>query len=362
MTYLQLGESLDLPFYREAVAPALPPAVLDFHAHIWRRQDWRAVPWEINVAGGAPPAGAKYMVTQEDYGAESLLADAKTLFPDRSYGAVCFGYPSPAADLQKTNAYPAQAARRRGLYPLLITGRDSHSAQELRTAVAESGFFGYKVLLNWYGDDYGEVQVGDMIGPNDMAIANELKLVVLLHVPGKGRLADPAVQAGVRALAASYPEASIVLAHCGRAYLPEQMQRSVSAIRDLRNVYVDTAMVMDPTVLQIVFENLDPARVLFATDLPIANMRGRRVYLMDHWVDVVTEGYPESAYRVSSNNLRATYMVYEIIAAIKLAGEMAGLSAQQISDVFCRNGMSLLGRVMEGEQLKNAEARWRGAE
>ena len=53
-------------------------------------------------------------------------------------------------------------------------------------------------------------------------------------------------------------------------------------------------MVMDPTVLRMVFDNIASSRVLFATDLPVAAMRGRRVYVMDHWVDLVLEGYPPS--------------------------------------------------------------------
>lgn len=71
-----------------------------------------------------------------------------------------------------------------------------------------------------------------MIGPVELALANERRLVVLLHVPRSGRL-------------------------------------------------------------------------LFATDFPMAAMRARRVWVMDHWVDVVLPGYPASAYRVSGDTFRA---------------------------------------------------------
>ena len=56
----------DLPFYREHIAPLLPPAVLDFHAHVWKSEHWREVMWRTDAAGG------KYMVTLEQYGIEAL--------------------------------------------------------------------------------------------------------------------------------------------------------------------------------------------------------------------------------------------------------------------------------------------------
>lgn len=339
MTEQERYETIDLPFYRAEVAPVLPPEVLDFHTHIWLTEHWKERPWESTEAG-------KYMVVTKDYGVERLFADGKTIFPDRPYNAVCFGYPCPAADLKQTNDYTAAAARANaGLYPLHVTGRDLLPKPEVAQRIREGGFLGYKVFLNWIGDDYGSVTIPDMIGPAEMQLADELKLVVMLHVPRSGRLADPEVQKGVRELARDYPNAAIVLAHCGRAYLPDEMMKSIDSIRDLPNVYLDTAMVMDPTVLQIVFEYMDSNRVLFATDFPVASMRGRRVYVMDHWVDIVLPGYDPSAYRVAADNIRATFMAWEIVLAIRVAGDMAGLSKEQISSVFHANGMALLNRV-----------------
>ena len=342
----------ELAFYHDHVAPCLPDRVLDFHAHTWKSEHWKGVPWQTDAAGG------KYMVTEPQYGVERLLGDGSMLFPDRPYSAVCFGYPTPAADLAKTNSYSARAAEHPGLFPLLITGRAIMPSDELRAAICEHGFFGYKVLLNWLGNDYGHVSVEDMLGPDEMALADELRLVVLLHVPRAGRLADPEVQRGVRSCATAYPNASIVLAHCGRCYHPDEMKRAIGAVADLENVYLDTSMVMDPLVLLMVFREIDSRRVLFATDLPVAAMRGRRVYVMDHWVDVVLEGYPPSAYRVASDGIRATFMAWEIILAIRHAAEMAGLADAQLKAVSFDNGMALLRRVRDGVPLQAAQERW----
>lgn len=332
-------------FYASELAPLLPEAILDFHTHVWARDQWLNLPADEGANSAAPGShpNAKYMTTLLDYTTDDLLADANRMFPGRAYNAVIFGNPTPSADTEKTNALVARSARPE-LFPLMVVGRDRMDPVALREQIIGAGFFGYKVLLDWVGDDYGSHTIEDMIGPAEMRIANELGLIVVLHVPRSERLADPEVQRGVIDYAQRYPNARIVLAHCGRCYLPREIMRAIGSIRSLENVYMDTAMVMDPLTLRIVFENIDSRRVLFATDYPVAAMRGRRVYASDHWVDLVSGGYPESDFRVGSDNFRAAYMAHEIVAAIALAAELAGLSAEETKGVFHGNGMSLLAR------------------
>jgi predicted TIM-barrel fold metal-dependent hydrolase len=136
------------------------------------------------------------------------------------------------------------------------------------------------------------------------------------------------------------------------------MMEAINGIHDLNNVYLDTAMVMDATVLHIVFDSIGPGRLLFGTDLPIAAMRGRRVAVMDHWVDLVLEGYAPSAFRVPSDNMRATFMVYEIVTAIAQAAHTVGLGAEMLQAVYYDNGLSLLEHVMGGDQLTAIRRRW----
>ena len=200
------------PFYREKIAPHLPPVVLDFHAHVWRRSDWHAVPWKSGAAGAA------YMVADEDYPVERLLDDGRRCFPDREYRAVCFGYPTPSADNAKDTAYVAGAGKRRGMYPLMIVGAPLEvPAAVIRQRLDEDGFLGFKVFLPWHGDAYGATRVQDMLSRVEMDIAQELGLIVLLHVPGLGAAGGsrgaggrPVAQpASGRARGSSWPTAGV---------------------------------------------------------------------------------------------------------------------------------------------------------
>jgi hypothetical protein len=346
-------DEIDLPYYKEIIAPVLPEEVLDFHAHIWRLDAWLAKNKDgadsgANVASASVTNDkhAKYMVTQANYTVEQIIEDSSRIFPDRPYSAVVFGQPTPAVDIGLTNEYVYNSAKNhKNLYPLIVTGKGMLPADQLKQQLMDCGFMGYKVFLNWVGNDYGHVTVEDMLGKPEMEIANEYSLIVLLHVPRSKRLADPEIQRGIQFLAGQYPQSRIVLAHCGRCYLPDEMKLAIGSIKNLENVYMDTSMVMDSQVMQMVLETIDSKRVLFATDFPVAVMRGRRVYVMDHWVDLVTTGYEDSDFRVASDGIRASYMAYEIVNAIRRGAEMAGLSQKELKDIFYNNGMNLLNNV-----------------
>lgn len=336
-------------FYKEEVAPVLPRVILDFHTHVSRN--------EGVDRQKARKKGVDYVVLNKtSYRPRDLLRDGARCFPGREYRAVCFGYPTPGQDWRKVSKMAGASLRRGSLYPLMLGGRASGAkSDDYRAMLEDDLFFGIKVIAPWLGDNYGAVTLKDMVGPVEMSLANELGLVVLLHVPRSGRLVDPVVQRGVRRLSLEYPAASIVLAHCGRCYLASEMKKAIKSVAKLGNVYFDTAMVMDPDVIEVALDAIGPRRLLFGTDLPIAAMKGRRVRVMDHWVDVVLDGNPASAFRVQSNNMRATYMAREIVVAIRDASERLGLTRAELDGVFFGNGMRLLKQVMNGKRIRETE-------
>ncbi len=346
MSILKQYEEIDLPFYRTNIAPFLPEKILDFHAHMWKHEHWTY--WEKFSKNKSN----NYMVVEAEYGIEELLDDVRMIFPDREYYAVYFGDPTPRTNIDLSNAYISKIGRvNKNLFPLILVKKNLYSRDELKSKIIREGFLGYKVFLPWIGNDYGNINVEDMIGSNELEVANEMNLVIMLHVPGVRRLADPETANSIIKYANMYPNVNIVLAHCGRCYRYEEIKVAVNYIKSIKNIYLDTSMVMDPIVLEVVFDNIDSKRVLYGTDFPVAAMKGKRVTVMDHWVDLVLSGYPKSDFRVISDNMRATFMPWEIAFALKIAGEMAGLNNKEIESIFWNNGIALLRKVMNGKLL-----------
>ena len=182
MTEQERYEKIDLPFYRQVVKPLLPPVVLDFHAHLWSRSHWKTVPYEDGSPGG------RYIVVASEYLKEDLAYDARRILPDNEFRAVCFGMPTPAADIEKTNSYLAEAGKESWIHALMLAGRNLASPEALEESLRRGSFWGYKVFLDWYGDDYGDRRIEDMLSPVEMDPAERYRLIVLLHVPRSGRL------------------------------------------------------------------------------------------------------------------------------------------------------------------------------
>lgn len=341
-----MNDNFDHTFYQKRVSSFLPSKILDFHAHIWTSDQWIGSNSENSTDSNSIGEfeAAKYMVTSTQYTLEQLNEDYSNIFPDKQCSAVIFGQPTPAVDIDKTNDYVKQCAGKNH-FPLLVCGGGSVKLDTIYDNVKNNGFYGYKVFLNWVGNDYGNVTVEDMLLPEEMDIANELGLIVLLHVPRSLRLADPDIGKGVRKIALKYPKAKIVLAHCGRCYDPYLMRNAISSVADLSNVYMDTSMVMESASIAMALREMSYTRLLYATDLPVAAMKGRRVIVKDHWVDLVLNEYANSDFRVLSNNMNATYMAHEIAIAVEHAADLAGLSEHQLKSIFYDNGMSLFSSV-----------------
>ncbi len=341
-------------FFEQELKPWLPEKVLDFHTHIWQRDQWigntgstEAVNDNTLFAPEEKKEFQKYMSTATEYPVEELQRDGAAAFPGLKYHAVVFGQPTPACDHIKTNAYTARAAAAAdNLFPLRVTGPAlKTSPEELRRDMSENGFYGYKVFLDWVGDEYPPLTFDDMLTKDELRYAHENGLIVLLHVPRGGRLADPEVGESVRRLALEYPGMRLVLAHCGRCYRYEEIRQALHWVADLENVWFDCSMAMDPTVLAYILQRKDPRKMLFATDLPVAAMHGKRVNVADHWVDLVLPGYTESHYRVASDNMRASFMIHEIAKAVIIGAELAGVSPEDVKRISWDNGMKLLGSV-----------------
>ena len=333
----------------------MPDKILNFHTHIWKPDHWLNYNSDMVVqdntvwSAEAAREHQKYMSTTVSYSAEDLLRDGAAAFPGLEYHAVVFGQPTPACNQSRTNAYASEAARKHeNLYPLRCTGLALGTSEEVLQREMESGgFYGYKVFLDWVGDQYPPLVFEDMLTEAEFRYADERGLIVLLHVPRSGRLADSEVGASVRRMAMKYPNMKLVLAHCGRCYRYEEIRQALHWVADLDNVWFDCSMAMDLTVMAYILQRKDPRKMLFATDCPVAAMHGKRVNVGDHWVDLVLPGAPAAHYRVISDNMRATLMIHEIAKSVIIGAELAGLPQEEAKRIFFQNGMDLL-RIVNG--------------
>jgi hypothetical protein len=189
--------------------------------------------------------------------------------------------------------------------------------------------------------DVSQVEIREMLPDGIMRVADELGLIVMLHIPRKGRLADPLNQQQIVELCTKYPRAKIILAHIGRAYFLKNIVGHLDRLKDLPNLYYDLAMLNHAEVIEYLFRAVSSDRVLYASDMPISLAAGKSVEINDQYTYVTPVPW-ELAICDTSGKLVFTSFLYEELRAIKAAVTRLSLPKSFVENFFYNNGMRLL--------------------
>jgi predicted TIM-barrel fold metal-dependent hydrolase len=332
-------DDVDGPVFRQELGPWLPEAVFDFHSHIFRRED-------------APYAGREAQdptmpTVCEAYPVEDYLEAMRRLFPGKRLGALLFNTIDANADLDAQNAYVAESARAHGLHALMVSGlMDDEAALEDR--IRAGGFLGLKPYwsyVTWKAQ--ADITLADMLPPGQRRVADRLGLILMTHIPGLNRLADPVNVEGLIQLCHDCPGATVVMAHFGRSYFLDALPplAELERLARLPNLLVDFSMVQDWEVLEVLIGVFGPARILFGLDMPVAQEKGKLLSANGQRHFFTKRVHPWSVNNsAGSYRMRCTFYAYEIIRAFKQAAERSGLGREDVEAVFWGNAV----RVIEG--------------
>jgi glutamate-1-semialdehyde 2,1-aminomutase len=338
----QTWESVDQPIYRAEIEPALPSTIFDFHTHAWRRTDFADPPTE------ATRSSSSLVFVTDHFPSTELKRSLTLLFPGKAVEHMVFGFPFAEMNVERNNDHIAKALTEDPTATGLMLVRPEHSAEDVRRHALAGGFLGIKPYWAFVRvKPQNEVLLEDMLTEGPMRVADELGLIVLIHLPRAGRLPDPANVHSLHRLAAEYPRARLVLAHVGRAYCEWTIEQGLSAVLDLPNLYFDTTFIQNRVVFRSLFEHFDSRRVLYGSDLPNSAVHGQVVCVNGVNLFVTRRAYPWSV-SPDGESLRCTFMAYESIRAILRGAEQAGLTANDLQGVFYSNARQLVDSVRQG--------------
>jgi len=306
----------------------IPPKVLDIHMHI--------------ISSSAVPGGVFHCAGEDlpKWDFDDFGSDMPNVFPGREVSALCFGWPDPTFDLAANNAYLAAATDRRRTWPLRLLS-PAESPADVERDIEQGRFLGFKPYPDFVGGNPADVEIDQMLPPWAMDIANRHGLLIMLHIPRPGRIADPLNQEQLRRLCGRYPQADIVLAHIGRAYWLANVRGNLDGLRDIPNLHVDTTMVTHWEVIEHAMERLRPDQLLFGSDAPLALRPGKSIEINNGYTYVTPDPWRLSIHDVHQK-LDFTSFLYEELRAIARAASRLGLGPDYLHDVMWTNGMRLI--------------------
>jgi len=308
----------------------LPAEIFDAHAHLYRVEDMGAAPRALFAAG--PP------VADAEVWRRSL---ARQVGPSRVVGGLLFPMPSAKCDLDAANKLLlAQLPDRLETRALLLVA-PAMEAADVEPLLADGRVGGFKPY-HLFGTQQPTFQapIGTFVPEWAWRLADEHGLLITLHMVRDRALADPANQAEIIAACRKYPNAKLVLAHAARGFHAPNTQRGISSLRGLQNVWFDVSGICEPAAIRAVINEFGPRRVMWGSDFPVCEQRGKCVTVGDGfcWINPsrvdVHEDSPEvNTLPVGLENLRA----------VLDAADESFCNDDDLRDIFADNARRLLG-------------------
>lgn len=309
----------------------LPDALFDAHAHIYRLADARG--HEDALWKGGPAEGSY---------AEWKRHVGRQVGEHRLRGGLFFPYPVLGCDMEASNQYLAGQLQP-GSCGLMLVGPDYPRENALALLPKFAGFKPYHVFSK--SKPTWNAPIQDYLPAWAWELADKHGLVIMLHMVRDAALADPVNQREIRAMLTKYPGAKLILAHSARGFHSRNTVNGIASLRGLENVWFDCSGICEPAATVAILREFGPRRLMWASDFPITDRRGKCVTIGDGftWIN------PANIDTANPNSPALTTwpVGLESLNALLEACRQLGLNAADRQNIFHDNAARLLGLLKE---------------
>jgi uncharacterized protein len=328
---LEYYQTVDLPIFQAEFAEWLPQKIFDVHAHSWLPEHNLEPIFNERVG---------LVFEAESVSKEDLQEAYNFLFPTKKLEYLVFGMPLTTVDRSANNAYISQSIDNQNSFGLYVA-HPSENAETLWENLKEGGFVGFKPYLSYVTwKELEDIRIRDFLTDAMLEVANTYSLPIMLHVPREKRLADPDNIADLLYIAKQYPNATIILAHAGRAYSPELIRVALERLEST-NFWLEFSNVQSASVVEEVLKRMPLERVMYGSDIPVAVVRGTMFMLNGQRVALTRKPFPWSI-SGKPGQLRCTFMGYEQLRAMKQACTTLGLDKNAVQKLFYTTAKTLV--------------------
>ena len=343
--------AVDREVYEEEILPWLPPKIIDIHAHVALAEHLGPMTEERRRSNWAIEAGLAQSW-------EELRSNLSALFPWRDalrqaqdaplrewpeVDVLAFGVPFRETDFETNNSYVLKGASdpRNRARALLLT-RPEWEPSVIEEAMGR-GFIGIKPYPDLAPASDGEPGIFDFLPHSHLDALNRLGGILMLHLPRKGRLADPDNIRELSEISRRCPNIRIIVAHIGRSFCLPTAQRGLPSFADEPGVFFDISAVMNADVLAYAIETVGPERLLYGSDLPITLIRGYREHVGETYINYTDGPFSWNTDRKPPEvEAKYTYYLYEELRALIAALKRLGLGTETMEKVMYLNAAGLL--------------------
>lgn len=324
------------------IADFVPAEVYDIHVHPYRRRDYAPGTWA-------------FLSAHAELGCAAHTGAMRRIIGDKKVHGLYFGLPHATADRPAINEWIAAEVHAHGtpLSRALMLVSPADNPSEVAAALRRGRFSGLKVYYCYSGQpEPAQARVEDYAPEWMWEILHEVRGVLMLHIVRDRAIADPENQQSLRRLCRAYPRARLVLAHVARSFAYRHAREGLRTIADLDNAVVDTSAIGEAETFRAALEILGPQRVLWGSDFPVSELRGRCVTTGDRFFWLHPEFMlPEPRAEAERDS---SLVGVESLLTLREACEDGGLTAGDLEDIFRRNALRILAPSLPAEAVPAA--------
>lgn len=338
---------LDEEFFSTYIDPRLPQEIFDMHLHVTRPCDTVGVPQATIDGDWAMQCG--FQMDESD-----LTRYCNTLWSGRRVWYNAFPMPIRGVDLMSANRHlatllqkqdPAATVRIRTAEMAIDPSFDPEACEEM---LLRYGFLGYKPYPDLVSGQKGaDIRIPDFLPDAFMRTLDRHKRAVTIHLPRAERIASPLNIKELLELRQKFPDAKIIIAHYGRSYNIEVIQKAYTEMgKDIEGFYFDNAAVINPQVHRFLLEHIPQDRIFYGSDMPLLLWHGKRT-----WENGTYHNYAREQFRWNANAKESaeerngyTFFLYEQARHLLDAIDSAG-GKPLAQKVFCDNAKAFVASV-----------------
>ncbi len=320
----------DLLLIERHLTGFIPGEIYDIHTHPYDASHFAAGAWT-------------FLEGENQLDCKAHISALKQYMPAETIHGLYFGMPHKTDNRDAMNDWVASEVRKNGtaLSRALRVTAPQDDPKQVASELRNGTFIGLKVY-HCYAQRTDTMNAGvtEYVPEWMWEILDEVKGVLLLHIVRDGAMDDADNQKEIRRLCRSYPRVRLILAHVARSFSYRNARNGLYSIADLDNVVVDTSAVTESESFAAAIRILGPQRILWGSDFPVSEMRGRCITTGSHFYWLHPEVlHPD--YRPPTTS-EMTLVGIESLITLREACEDAGLTKGDIEDIFRENALRFL--------------------
>lgn len=308
----EIINDFDREIWYEELEDFVPQKIFDAHVHLW---DHIFAPSDT---------------VWSDTNFAKLDAFSKEIFPGREISYQLLGTPVTGLDLEGYHRFMAEEIAKSPHKTGSMIVTPQMTGEYLDDRIKKYHFTGLKPY-RLYAEDPANCRITDYLPETLMEVADEKNLCITLHMSRFDGIADDVNLKDLAYFTSKYKNIRWILAHCARAFNSCTLEKSIFKLRDMPNLYYDLSAVCDCRSHYLLLKHEDLSRILFGTDnIDAGGVHAKYISWGRGWQYFTGMDVPHC-------RKDTTLVCYESLRSIKQAADMAGLTEDEIGDIFYNN-------------------------